>query len=424
MGPDQAIATMAGQAASNKDYANKTGLGFRQTCASALQGCIQASVMAGPVPDACVAEISTCTFDAFKAASADPVAFAQNYPGVAGGPGQASDCLSGCFAQPTGCAFACRYRPNPNTGASCLAPSQASVENWRDAIMEWEQKFVDYMAGVKAEADAARFTYWAHRSADDLLRDGTKGDAPLIAGGYIGMLVFAAISLTRPGDCVRSLCCARTTGVLMVMLTVWATLGIVCMIGPTYYTTIQVLPFLSLGLGVDDIFVLATTFWFRTDPQKSLSDMTREAGARVTLTSAVNFVSFMVGSAVPSPAVASLSQAAAIAVALNWVMMYFGFTAVLAFNADRMKGEKNDFLWTHGKISPDRYAEDLNDPAAHAPRFSKLFAKFLYSPAIVALSLMTVIALMVAAGVGAKKLELGLPFTDIVPEDHYSKVLV
>lgn len=74
-------------------------------------------------------------------------------------------------------------------------------------------------------------------------------------------VVYACVSLARLSDSVRSGAGLGLAGVLLVTVTVAAGLGFCALLGlPFNASTTQVLPFLALGLGVDDMFLLAHTF--------------------------------------------------------------------------------------------------------------------------------------------------------------------
>lgn len=74
-------------------------------------------------------------------------------------------------------------------------------------------------------------------------------------------MVYACLSLARLSDSVKSAAGLGLAGVLLVTASVAAGLGFCALLGlPFNASTTQVLPFLALGLGVDDMFLLAHTF--------------------------------------------------------------------------------------------------------------------------------------------------------------------
>ncbi|ROT62980.1 putative hedgehog receptor patched [Penaeus vannamei] len=94
-----------------------------------------------------------------------------------------------------------------------------------------------------------------------LLRDFSEVPAFRVALGYIFMVIYACLSLAKLSDSVRSAAGLGLAGVLLVAITVAAGLGLCALLGlPFNASTTQVLPFLALGLGVDDMFLMAHTF--------------------------------------------------------------------------------------------------------------------------------------------------------------------
>lgn len=74
-------------------------------------------------------------------------------------------------------------------------------------------------------------------------------------------MIYACLSLAKLSDSVRSAAGLGLAGVLLVAITVAAGLGLCALLGlPFNASTTQVLPFLALGLGVDDMFLMAHTF--------------------------------------------------------------------------------------------------------------------------------------------------------------------
>uniref|UniRef100_H3DQ68 SSD domain-containing protein n=1 Tax=Tetraodon nigroviridis TaxID=99883 RepID=H3DQ68_TETNG len=109
---------------------------------------------------------------------------------------------------------------------------------------------------------------------------------------YLLMLAYACLTMLR-WDCAKSQGAMGLAGVLLVTLSVAAGLGLCSLLGITFNAaTTQVLPFLALGVGVDDVFLLAHAF-SETGQNKRIAfraqDRTGEClkrtGASVALTS-------------------------------------------------------------------------------------------------------------------------------------------
>ncbi|KAJ6669628.1 hypothetical protein lerEdw1_000177 [Lerista edwardsae] len=125
-------------------------------------------------------------------------------------------------------------------------------------------------------------------------------------------LAYACLTMLR-WDCAKSQGAVGLAGVLLVALSVAAGLGLCSLIGISFNAaTTQVLPFLALGVGVDDVFLLAHAF-SETGQNKRIpfEDRTGEClkrtGASVALTSISNVTAFFMAALIPIPALRAFS---------------------------------------------------------------------------------------------------------------------
>jgi len=114
------------------------------------------------------------------------------------------------------------------------------------------------------------------------------------------------------------------------------------------------LPFLALGLGVDDMFLVARTYVSvceskNFDENEIVGETLRNCGLSVTLTSFTNACAFMMASFIPVPALQAFSRQASLIVVLNWLTIIFLFTSTLGFDVKRVQSEKYDLLCCSGR---------------------------------------------------------------------------
>jgi len=142
-------------------------------------------------------------------------------------------------------------------------------------------------------------------------------------------------------------------GLLIVFLTQYVTY---CVMGllkiSTNVTTNSVLPFLALGLGVDDMFLILRSFQAEVikmrkeregvDGEKKaearflagetcLSLAIGDAGRSMTMTSFSNFVAFLLASTIPVLAVSTFCKACVIVITLNYFYLIFMFAPILGW---------------------------------------------------------------------------------------------
>lgn len=97
----------------------------------------------------------------------------------------------------------------------------------------------------------------------DIMKQFSNVKLSHIAIGYLAMLLYAGVSLF---NCSRSMLeksqsVVGMVGVLLIALATTAGLGVCALLGlPFNATTTQIVPFLALGLGIDNLFLLAHTY--------------------------------------------------------------------------------------------------------------------------------------------------------------------
>uniref|UniRef100_A0A8C6HPU1 Patched 1 n=1 Tax=Mus spicilegus TaxID=10103 RepID=A0A8C6HPU1_MUSSI len=114
-------------------------------------------------------------------------------------------------------------------------------------------------------------------------------------------------------------------------------------------TYVEVLPFLALGVGVDDVFLLAHAF-SETGQNKRIpfEDRTGEClkrtGASVALTSISNVTAFFMAALIPIPALRAFSLQAAVVVVFNFAMVLLIFPAILSMDLYRREDRRLDIF--------------------------------------------------------------------------------
>eukprot|EP00879_Flechtneria_rotunda_P012269 GHRR01012815.1.p1 GENE.GHRR01012815.1~~GHRR01012815.1.p1 ORF type:complete len:1130 (+),score=344.72 GHRR01012815.1:967-4356(+) len=278
-------------------------------------------------------------------------------------------------------------------------PIDSSPAN-RAAALAWEEAFVQLAkTELSSMAAAAKLSlaFQAERSVEDELKRESYADASVVAISYLVMLGYIALALAAlppPQQLLQVFVLSRASlgagGVLIVASSVAGSLGLCSMFGMwSTLIIMEVIPFLVLAVGVDNMFVLAHAL-ARQDPTLPL--VTRaglalgSAGPSITLAASCEVLAFGLGSLTPMPAVRNFSLCAATAVLLDFILQVTVFMALLVLDSKRLQQSRLDCLpcirvpyrdatgqWVYDDVSEDPEDEEStllgsSGPGGHGPR--------------------------------------------------------
>uniref|UniRef100_A0A672UXA8 Patched 2 n=1 Tax=Strigops habroptila TaxID=2489341 RepID=A0A672UXA8_STRHB len=216
------------------------------------------------------------------------------------------------------------------------------------AILEaWQRKFVE-LAQDSIPPNATQSVHaFSTTTLNDIMKSFSDVSAIRVAGGYLLMLAYACVTMLR-WDCSKSQGAVGLAGVLLVALSVASGLGLCSLLGISFNAaTTQVLPFLALGIGVDDMFLLAHAFTETSHHipfKERTGECLKRTGTSVALTSVSNMIAFFMAALVPIPALRAFSLQAAVVVVFNFAMVLFVFPAILSLDLYRREKRRLDIL--------------------------------------------------------------------------------
>ncbi|XP_033861066.3 protein patched homolog 1 isoform X1 [Acipenser ruthenus] len=224
--------------------------------------------------------------------------------------------------------------------------------NWNEekatAILEsWQRKFVEVAHQSILQNSSQSIHAFSTTTLNDIMKSFSDVSVIRVAGGYLLMLAYACVTMLR-WDCAKSQGAVGLAGVLLVALSVASGLGLCSLLGISFNAaTTQVLPFLALGIGVDDMFLLAHAFTetgYNIPFKERTGECLRRTGTSVALTSINNMIAFFMAALVPIPALRAFSLQAAIVVVFNFAMVLLIFPAILSLDLHRREDKRLDIL--------------------------------------------------------------------------------
>jgi Niemann-Pick C1 protein len=266
--------------------------------------------------------------------------------------------------------------------------------NETDRAVEWEREvFLPILDNNDALAAAGlRASYSAAISVQDELASETSTDIPTIAASYVAMLVYVSLALSFFGGAcdaprsvgraaIRCRCTLGVGAVVIVSLAVFFAVGVGGLAGIKASLIIgEVIPFLVLAIGVDNVFLLTTAFdavrvaqranspfvWASHDVEEQASAALLMNGTSIALAAACETVAFALGSLTRMPAVQSFAAYAAIAIAADFVLQITFFVALLTLDSQRRTARRIECLPCLGAAATSRGKADT-DPLLAAP---------------------------------------------------------
>jgi predicted RND superfamily exporter protein len=322
----------------------------------------------------------------------------------------------------------------------------------RDSVAdEWEDKLIAYFYPLWEKRADTRFasgringnldlTFQMDKTPGDVVKEGTSGEVGLILAGYIILVVYASASLaklSRPYNvmnAVYSRVMLAFGGVAVVAISTFSSFGLTALVGlDLSVASVNLVPFISLAIGVDDMFVMAHTMIHlheEHDVETRMKKALGIAGPSVLLTSAANACAFFIASLTPIPAVQSFVLQMGMSVLLNLFALLFLFVPCMVWDVQRTNSKLSDIcippcMPLHGRV-PDEW-----EPAVqNRGNIVAVFARDKLGPALTSMTgkiIVLVFAVGFCAGMailGFSEVEKGLRLSDIALRGSYLRDFV
>ncbi|GLV43405.1 Niemann-Pick type C-1a [Carabus blaptoides fortunei] len=254
--------------------------------------------------------------------------------------------------------------------------------------LEWEKKFIALLKkwDKNERPKYMDIAYSSERSIQDELERVSEAEMSTVVISYGVMFVYIAIALGRIRSCRTLLVDSKVTlavgGIVIVLCSVLCSLGIFGYIGvPTTLLTIEVIPFLVLAVGVDNIFIIVQTH-MRSPRKEGLSSDEQigltlsKVGPSILLTSVSEVACFAIGTLSDMPAVNTFALYAAVAVLIDFILQITAFIALLSLDDKRYVSNRMDVLFCW-QLEPNSNDEMDDDKGCLHRFWSNVFTPFI-----------------------------------------------
>ncbi|KAJ5205162.1 Patched [Penicillium cf. griseofulvum] len=359
-----------------------------------------------PTGEACVVQSFTGYFGG-SVSNLDPGTWKDRLSHCTESPGDPS-CLPG-FSQP--------LRPEMILGGyedtGNVLDAQALIVTWvvnnyaqgteeEAKAIDWENTFQAVLGVVQEEAAerGLRVSFNSEVSLEQELNKSTNTDAKIVVISYLIMFFYASMALgsvtvtwrsllTNPSNAlVQSKFTLGIVGIIIVLMSVSASVGLFSAAGVKVTLIIaEVIPFLVLAVGVDNIFLIVHEFERVniSHPDEEIDERVARAvsriGPSIFLSALTETVAFALGAFVGMPAVKNFAAYAAGAVFINAILQITMFISVLALNQRRVQSLRADCVpcLTVRKANSFGFPEENYD-GQEAESTLQVFIRRVYAP--------------------------------------------
>merc|ERR1711968_304786 len=161
--------------------------------------------------------------------------------------------------------------------------------------------------------------------------------------GLLFIIVYAILVLGKFHP-VRNRSCLAFSGIVSVGLAIGMAYGVASMIGFYYTPVTGVLPFILIGIGVDDMFVLVNAYdnCASEDLEERMRETFSEAGVSITITSFTDFFAFALGATSTLPALENFCAYAALGILFDYILQISLFGSAMVYDAKRQAAGRKD----------------------------------------------------------------------------------
>lgn len=318
--------------------------------------------------------------------------------------------------------------PNPPYKNATALVIVFVVNNYYDKekiekAMAWEEAFLQFMKNYSHPMMDIAFS--AERAIQDELERESEGDVITILISYCIMFAYIALALGEFTRCSRLLVDSKITlglgGVLIVLVSVSSSVGIYGYIGiPATLIIIEVIPFLVLAVGVDNMFILVQTYQRESRrPTESRSEhigrIVGQVAPTILLASCSEAACFFLGALSGMPAVHAFALYAGMALTIDFILQVTCFVSLVALDAKRQEENRYDILCC---IKGSDKESDSREKLLH-----KLF-KHVYAPALLSRVARPIVMIVFAGWLCSSiavlpKIMIGLDQELSMPDDSY-----
>ncbi|XP_017351116.1 NPC intracellular cholesterol transporter 1 [Ictalurus punctatus] len=289
--------------------------------------------------------------------------------------------------------------------------------------LAWEKEFVGFLKNYSNPDLIVSFN--SERSIEDEINRESNSDIATVLISYATMFVYISLALGHIRSfrslLVDSKISLGIAGILIVLSSVACSLGVFSYAGvPLTLIVIEVIPFLVLAVGVDNIFIIVQTF--QRDERMEHEELHQQIGRilgdvapSMFLSSLSETVAFFLGALSHMPAVRTFSLFAGLAVFIDFLLQISCFVSLLGLDIKRQERNRLDILCC---IKLPDSQEEKTDGILYR-FFKKVYAPFILKEWMRPLVVAVFVGMLSFSIAVTDKVDIGLDQQLSMPDDSF-----
>ncbi|XP_025110029.1 patched domain-containing protein 3-like [Pomacea canaliculata] len=295
-------------------------------------------------------------------------------------------------------------------------------EKTEEKIKEWEKKVIELVTG--GHPDISALFVYASRSFDDEGYGAVNNDITLLTAGFSIVFAFVLLSLGK-FNLTEHKIYVSMAGIMCIGLAILFAYGLATALDVMYSPIQTIMPFMLLGVGVDDMFIVLEV-WKNLSPEENnlpvpqkIATTLKHAGVSITVTSLTDAVAFGVGASTVIPALSSFCIFAVLGILGLFILVATFFSACLTLDEKRRRAGLDACIvcCKHRNYMPNKCSQGAS--------FLHIFFSRLYAPVLMTnlAKVLIIIASLVVFSVNLwsfSKMKTEFSLASYIPSDSYA----
>jgi len=287
----------------------------------------------------------------------------------------------------------------------------------------WEEEFAKVVKNFDSGNAIVKLYYYTLTSFRAASGNAITGDIGFLSIGYFLIIGYLAIMLGKFTRLEHKAWLA-VIGVLCIGLAILVSFGLSSAFGFFYGPVHSILPFLMLGIGVDDVFVIVQSYdnVARDLPKDAtvpyiMAKTMKHAGMAISVTSMTDVIAFLVGATTVLPALQSFCVFAGLGILAVFFFACTIFAAALSLDI-RRKGKRRDACCCCCiSVSEDYKPFACAEVNRLQMFFDRVVAKYMFKLPVKVVLLIATAGLLGAGSYGLTGLKQDFDFNLFLPPD-------